>query len=57
MVMMFWVRCPKCEDDFYAHAELRGTDYELLCPYCSNRFKEQESPKVWGDTGSSAGWS
>lgn len=57
MVMMFWITCPKCDGEFYVHAELRGTDHDLLCPYCGELFKEKQSPKVWGDTSSSPGWS
>lgn len=56
--MIFWVQCPECEGKFYCHtADLRHTDWELLCPYCQNMFKQEDSLAVWDSlSGSRDNW-
>lgn len=56
--MIFWVQCPECEGRFYCHAEdLRHTEWELLCPYCHNMFKQEESLAIWDyASGGRAAW-
>ena len=47
MAKIFWVSCPKCAGEFYCHAqELRHKKVPLLCPYCSHRFLDENSPKI-----------
>lgn len=44
MAKIFWVQCPECEGKFYCHADdLLNTRWELLCPYCQNEFRQEES--------------
>ena len=48
MARVFWVVCPDCKFKFEAHyEELRhNTKVPLLCPSCSKRFFDSESPSV-----------
>ena len=47
MAKIFWLSCPKCAGEFYCHAqELRHKKVPLLCPYCSHRFLDENSPKI-----------
>ena len=47
MVRIFWVTCPKCKGRFYCHyEELRHKKIPLACPYCENKFLDEESPLV-----------
>jgi len=47
MAKIFWVTCPKCQGEFYCHSqELRHKGIPLLCPYCTHRFQDDESPKI-----------
>lgn len=44
MAKIFWVQCPECEGKFYCHTDdLWNTQWELLCPYCHNTFRQEES--------------
>lgn len=44
MAKIFWVQCPECEGKFYCHTDdLWNTQWKLLCPYCHNRFRQEES--------------
>ncbi|MDP6558642.1 MAG: hypothetical protein QF619_00660 [Candidatus Binatia bacterium] len=39
--------CPKYQGEFYCHTpELRHKNIKLLCPYCGNRFLDEENPKI-----------
>jgi hypothetical protein len=42
MAQMFWVQCPTCDGRFYCHMELWDSGYDLLCPFCSNTFSQEE---------------
>ena len=43
MAHIFWVQCPACEGRFYCHTEdLWDSGYDLLCPYCSKTFTQEE---------------
>ena len=47
MEKIFWVRCPKCKDDFCVDYQLRhNTQYKLICPYCKLEFFDSESPEI-----------
>jgi hypothetical protein len=48
MARIFWVTCPKCRGRFCCHyEELRHNKlFALLCPYCTHRFRDEESPQV-----------
>ncbi len=47
MAHIFWVTCPKCRGRFYCHyTDLRHTDWQLHCPYCQQRFRQEESPEI-----------
>ena len=47
LTKIFWVTCPKCRGEFYCHwQELRHKKIQLLCPYCSHQFLDEESPKI-----------
>jgi len=47
MARIFWVTCPRCQGEFYCHwEEFRHKNIQLLCPYCGNRFLDEESPKI-----------
>ena len=47
MASIFWVTCPRCRQKFYCHTrDLRHTEWKLLCPYCQNRFHQDESPEI-----------
>ncbi len=47
MARIFWVTCPRCAGKFYCHYDdLRHTRWELLCPYCSHSFPQEDSPEI-----------
>lgn len=47
MPRIFWVTCPGCARRFYCHYEdLRHTQWKLRCPFCTNEFAQEESPRI-----------
>jgi len=46
MEKIFWVTCPECGGRFYCDYELRGSDMELICPFCELEFRDEESPAI-----------
>lgn len=47
MARIFWVKCPRCQGDFYCHyGDFRHSNHKLLCPYCSERFLVSDSPEI-----------
>lgn len=52
MSRIFWVKCPDCNKEFYAHtADFRRKNRKLFCPFCKKYFLDEESPKIWDDDG------
>lgn len=35
---IFWATCPSCAGPFLVSWELRHSTYELICPFCRERF-------------------
>jgi hypothetical protein len=47
MARPFVVTCPKCNKIFYAsYNDFRNKPVKMLCPYCSHRFHDKESPYI-----------
>lgn len=47
MPRIFSVKCPKCEGVFQCHSgDLRGKPVPLLCPYCGEQFRQEDSPEI-----------
>jgi predicted Zn finger-like uncharacterized protein len=57
MAHIFWVKCPNCDSKFYAHiADFRGRDREMICPFCSDRFRDTEAAAIWEEGDPPDGW-
>ena len=46
MAQIFTVTCPSCRGSFPVHPELWQAGYDLLCPFCSTMFPQEESPLI-----------
>lgn len=46
MERIFWVKCPKCSQRFYADYGLRFENVELVCPWCQAAFLVAHSPEI-----------
>jgi DNA-directed RNA polymerase subunit RPC12/RpoP len=47
MAKIFWIKCPKCEKDFYASLiDFRNQDRKLMCPFCQERFLDKEAKEI-----------
>ena len=52
MSRIFWIKCPNCNKKFYAQtADFRKKNRKLFCPFCKERFTDEESPEIWDDNG------
>lgn len=46
MTIVTWVKCPKCENEFYFSAELERYNFKAACPFCKTSFKVEEAKLV-----------
>lgn len=47
MAKIFWVVCPECGKKFYASIDdFRHKPHNLLCPFCSARFRDKEAAEI-----------
>lgn len=47
MARTFVVACPECRKNFHAsYEDFRHKPVKLRCPYCAQRFLDEESPMV-----------
>ena len=47
MAKIFWVVCPKCDRKFYAAKDdFRFQDRRLMCPFCGERFLDNEAKEI-----------
>jgi hypothetical protein len=46
MPQVFYATCPACGGRFPVHTELWESEYDLLCPFCTCRFPQAESPLI-----------
>jgi hypothetical protein len=51
VAQIFYVTCPRCGGKFPCHPELWQVEYALLCPFCQNSFRQEESPLIITGTG------